>query len=69
MQDTAVVLRNRHEIYNYAEVHTSNDDHSFNAQANATHQSSNNMVQGRVSKLTIMLVKDRIIAAERIQVI
>ena len=69
MRDTAVVLRKkhavvRHEIYKYAVVHTSNRDKSFNAQANAQHQSSNNMAKGLVSKIAVLLVKARISAAK-----
>ena len=56
----------RHEIYKYAVVHTSNRDKSFNAQANAQHQSSNNMAKGLVSKIAVLLVKARISAAKRI---
>ena len=61
MRDTAVVLRKkhavvRHEIYKYAVVHTSNRDKSFNAQANAKHQSSNNMAKGLVSDLIILQI-------------
>ena len=55
----------RHEIYKYAVVHTSNRDKSFNAQANAQHQSSNNMAKGLVSKIAVLLVKARISAAIR----
>ena len=71
MRDTAVVLRKkhaivRHEIYKYAVVHTSNRDKSFNSQANAEHQSSNNMAKGLVSKIAVMLVKARISAAKGI---
>ena len=69
MRDTAVVLRKkhavaRHDIYKYAVVHTSNRDKSFNAQAKAKHQSSNNMAKGLVSKISVMLVKARISAAK-----
>ena len=65
MRDTAVVLRKkhavvRHEIYKYAVVHTSNRDKFFNAQANAKHQSSNNMAKGLVTKIAVMLAKARI---------
>ena len=71
MRDTAVVLRKkhavvRHEIYKYAVEHTSNRDKSFNAQANAQHQSSNNMAKGLFSKIAVLLVKARISAAKSI---
>ena len=71
MRNTAVVLRKkhpvvRHEIYKYAVVHTGNRDKSFNAQANAKHQSSNNIAKGLVSKIAVMLVKARTCAAKRI---
>ena len=71
MRDTAVVLRKkhavvRHEIFKYALVHTRNRDKSFNAQANAKHQSSKNMAKGLVSKMAVMLAKARISAAKRI---
>ena len=71
MRDTAVVLRKkhavvRHEIYKYAAMHTSNRDKSFNAQANAKHQSSNNMAKGLVSRIAAVLIKARINAAKRI---
>ena len=77
MRDTAVVLRKkhavvRHEIHKHAvvrhEIHryASNRDKSFNAQANAQHQSSNNMAKGLVSKIAVLLVKARISAAKRI---
>ena len=71
MRDTAVVLRKkhavvRHEIYKYAVVHTSNRDKSFNAQANAKHQSSNNMAKGLVSRIAVVLIKDRISEAKSI---
>ena len=56
MRGTAVVLRKkhavvRHDIYKYAVVHTSNRNKSFDAQANAKHQSSNKMAKGLVSKI------------------
>ena len=71
MRDTAVVLRKKHavvqhDIYKYAVVHTSNRDKSFDAQANAKHQSRNNMAKGLVSRIAVVLVKDRISAAKRI---
>ena len=71
MWDTAIVLRKKHavvphEIYKYAVVHTSNRDKSSNAQANAKHQSSNNMAKGLVSRIAVVLVKTRVSAAERI---
>ena len=71
MRDTAVVLRKkhavvRHEIDKYAVVHTSNRDKSLNAQANAKHQSSNNMAKGLVSRIAVVLAKARISAAKRI---
>ena len=57
----------RHKIYiKYAVVHTSNRDKSFNAQANAKHQSSNNMAKGLVSRIAVVLAKARISAAKRI---
>ena len=56
----------RHQIYKHAVVHTSNRDKSFNAQANAKHQSSNNMAKGLNSKITAELAKARISAAKRI---
>ena len=71
MRGTAVVLRKkhavvRHKIYKYAIVHTSNKDKSLNAQANAKHQSSNNMAKGLVSRIAAALIKARISAAKRI---
>ena len=59
MWDTAAVLRKkravvRHKIYKYAVVHTNNKDKFFNAQANAKHQSSNNMAKGLVSRIAIV---------------
>ena len=54
----------RHEIYKYAVVHTSNRDKSSNAQANAQHQSSNNMAKVLVSKIAVLQVKARISAAK-----
>ena len=71
MRGTAVVLRKkhavvRHDIYKYAVVHTSNRNKSFDAQANAKHQSSNNMAKGLVSRIAVVLVKARISAAKRI---
>ena len=70
VRDTAVVLRKkhavvRHKTYKYAVVHTSNRDKSFNAQANAQHQSSNNMAKGLVSRIALVLAKARISAAKR----
>ena len=70
MWDTAVVLRKkhavvRHKVNKYAAVHTSNRDKSFNAQANAKHQSSNNMAKGLVSRVAVVLIKARISAAKR----
>ena len=56
----------RHGVYKYAVVHTSNRDKSFNAQANAKHQSSNNMAKELVFKIAVVLVKARISAAKRI---
>ena len=69
MRDTAVVLRKkhavmRHEIYKYEVVHTSDRDKSFNAKANAKHQSSNNTAKGLVSEKAVLLVKARITAAK-----
>ena len=71
VRDTAVVLRKkhavvRHYIYKYAVVRTSNRDKSFNVQANAKHQSGNNMAKGPVSIIAVVLAKARISAAKRI---
>ena len=70
MRDTATVQRKkhavvRHEIYKYSILHTSNGNKSFNAQAIAKHQSSNNMAKGLVSRIAIVLAKARISAAKR----
>ena len=54
----------RHEVYKYAVVHTSNRDKPFNAQANAKHQSSNNMAKGLLSRIAVVPIKARINAAK-----
>ena len=71
VRDAAVVLRRkhavvRHKMYKYVVVHTSKRDKPFNAQANAKHQSSNNMAKGLVSRIAVVPVKARIGAAQRI---
>ena len=43
-----------------------NRNKSFNAQANAKHQSSNNMAKGLVSRIAVVLEKARISVAKRI---
>ena len=56
----------RHKICKYAVVHTSDTDKSCNSQANAKHQSSNNMAKRLVSRIAVVLIKDRISEAKSI---
>ena len=64
MRDTALALRKehavvRHEIYKYAVVHTGNRDKSSNAQANAKHQSSNNMAKQLFSRIPANVLHEK----------